>query len=67
MLLSGTLLIIGLFSGFSTFAAIGRGWDDDFLVDRESDPKGFAASIRFNIWLTGALLVGALVSAILGV
>jgi hypothetical protein len=67
MLLSGTLLIIGLFSGLSTARSLLTGRGDDTTPDFESDPVGHADSNRFGLWLTGALLVGALVSAIIGV
>ena len=67
VLLAGTLLIVGLISGISTLSSIATGRGDDTTPDRDFDPDGHADSNRFGLWLSGALLVGALVSAIIGV
>jgi hypothetical protein len=67
MLLAGTLFFIALCSGLSTMRSVLTGHGDDTTPDRLSDPEGHADSNRFGAWLTGALLVGALISAIIGV
>ena len=66
MLLTWTLLFIGVLSGLSTIGSITTGRGDDTVPDRDEDPVGHASGNRFGVFLTGALLIGALVSAVLG-
>lgn len=65
MLLAGTLLFIGVVSGLSTLTSIVSGRGDDTTPDRSSDPEGHADSNRFGLWLTGALLAGSVICAII--
>ena len=67
MLLAGTLLFIGVVSGFSTLSSIVTGRGDDTTPDRSIDPEGHADSNRFGLWLTGALLAGSVICAIVRV
>ena len=66
MLLTWTLLFIGVISGLSSLHSIVFGWGDDTVPDKAADPAGHASGNRFGLFLSGALLVGALISAMLG-